>query len=301
MISVNGSGNPTAVSFTGTAVDAASGSKKQYTSFSPQEVVVDGKTWWAKPYVLNISIGTGVASVTVRRTASKEPSASLTTLSNGSTVYWGDTLTVSATAASGYTLQESYPYTMIVNGNTEITVTAKAVLQKLKVSFSTLYIESRTTYSTTFRAEFRITNPNDVSVEITDLVGYVTTKETSAKDYNAGGFGSSGTLKLPYRLGKVGTINNNIKVTCTAKAASRYLDRYLYSAFVSVRANNDASLRTVETYYNPDYVPDETTTTTTTPQGDEAYFIAETAGDWQLFEACEKPIDKEKEQNEDVE
>lgn len=73
-------------------------------------------------YTLTISQGTGVGSVTVTKTSGY---GALGTLNSGSTVYEGDVLSVSATAASGYTL-DSYTKTVTVSGNVTVSVTATA-------------------------------------------------------------------------------------------------------------------------------------------------------------------------------
>lgn len=84
---------------------------------------------WAKPYTLSISKETGVGSVTVTRTSSFEPTASTGSVSAGSgTIFHGDVLSVSATAASGYN-NPTVSFTSGVSNNTvigDVTVTATA-------------------------------------------------------------------------------------------------------------------------------------------------------------------------------
>ncbi len=67
---------------------------------------------WGKPYALSISQGTNT-TVTITRTSSPNMHASTGTISDGSLVYYGDVLAISATASSGYSMS-----TFTVNGNT---------------------------------------------------------------------------------------------------------------------------------------------------------------------------------------
>lgn len=100
-----------------------------FKSASGTTITVDDKGWgydgeviystpvWGKPFSVSFTKGTGVASVTVTRTSSPNEHASLTTLSSGARVYYGDVLSVSATAEPGYTLDEyttSYTVTNVL-------------------------------------------------------------------------------------------------------------------------------------------------------------------------------------------
>ena len=67
---------------------------------------------WGKPYSLSVSAGTGT-SVTVNRTASPNQHASTGNLSNGDTIYHGDTLGISYSVNTGYNIA-----THTINGNT---------------------------------------------------------------------------------------------------------------------------------------------------------------------------------------
>ena len=82
---------------------------------------------WCKPYTLSVSKGTGVASITVSRTSTLEPTANKGSVSAGSgTIFHGDKLSVSATASTGYSLN-SYTTSYTVSGNTSVSVTATAL------------------------------------------------------------------------------------------------------------------------------------------------------------------------------
>lgn len=72
------------------------------------------------------SLPTGVSAHTVTRTSSPLAGASTGALSNGATIYYGDVLTQTATAASGYNAPSVNWSTITVDGNETATVTAGA-------------------------------------------------------------------------------------------------------------------------------------------------------------------------------
>lgn len=84
-----------------------------YNGVSPTKITFNGTDLtvlkygntavWGKPYSLTITQGVGTL-VSVLRTSSPNQNASIGALSNGSLVYYGDVLKISATAQSGYTL-----------------------------------------------------------------------------------------------------------------------------------------------------------------------------------------------------
>lgn len=94
-----------------------------YNGNDVKQIVFNGSSAWAKPYTLSVSKGTGVASVTVSRKSTLEPTASIGPISAGDTIFHGDVLTVSATSDTGYLL-DSYTTSYTVSGNTYVSVTA---------------------------------------------------------------------------------------------------------------------------------------------------------------------------------
>ena len=83
---------------------------------------------WAKPFTLNIVKGSGVSSVTVKRTNTKVKDVSKNVVINSNeTIYYGDTLSVDATATTGYQLN-SYTKSITVDGNEEVNITATQIL-----------------------------------------------------------------------------------------------------------------------------------------------------------------------------
>lgn len=78
---------------------------------------------WGKPYSLSISAGANT-SVRVNRSLSPNQGASVGTLSSGSVVYYGDKLTITCTAGTGYKINTfTVNGTSISGSTTTITVT----------------------------------------------------------------------------------------------------------------------------------------------------------------------------------
>lgn len=94
-----------------------------------------GTVFWCKPYILTLSSKpTGVDTITCYRYSSVQPGAATgpsAVLTNGSTIYHGDVIYISATASSGYKAPSVSSSTgtissnkLPVDGNESITVTA---------------------------------------------------------------------------------------------------------------------------------------------------------------------------------
>ena len=86
-----------------------------------------------KNFTVSIVQNTGVASLTVTRTSSPYQEASTGVLSDGDTIYYGDTITVEAVASDGYTLN-SYTQSITVIGNTVISPTTSVNLHHFYVN-----------------------------------------------------------------------------------------------------------------------------------------------------------------------
>ena len=95
-----------------------------YNGNDVKQIVFNDSSAWAKPYTLSVSKGTGVASITVSRTSTLEPTASTGSISAGDTIFYGDVLSVSATAATGYLLDNYATSYTVSDDNTEISVSA---------------------------------------------------------------------------------------------------------------------------------------------------------------------------------
>ena len=98
-----------------------------FNNVDQKRVLFNGKVIWCKPFILYISKGTGVSSVTVTRTSTEEPSASTGELSDRATIYYNDKLLVSATASNGYKII-SGTGSKTVTGDTSCSVTAEPAL-----------------------------------------------------------------------------------------------------------------------------------------------------------------------------
>lgn len=88
----------------------------------------NGTGYFGKRFSLTKSTSTGV-TITVKRTSSPNQRASTGTVSTGNTIYYGDAITITCTASSGYTNPKLYvntgsgnvlrtsPYSFTVTGN----------------------------------------------------------------------------------------------------------------------------------------------------------------------------------------
>lgn len=96
----------------------------KYNEQDVKQIVFNDSSVWAKPYTLSVSKGTGVASITISRTSTLEPTASTGSISAGDTIFYGDVLSVSATAATGYLLDSYATSYTVSDNNTEVSVSA---------------------------------------------------------------------------------------------------------------------------------------------------------------------------------
>lgn len=88
-------------------------------------------------YKVSWSAGTGY-TVAVSRTSSPLAGASTGTLSNGTKIYYGDTLSVTYTASTGYTISSKGSTSITVTGNvTSSDIYATAIVNSYTVSWST--------------------------------------------------------------------------------------------------------------------------------------------------------------------
>lgn len=121
---------------------------------------------WGKPFTLTVSQGTGVASVTVNRTSSPNQHANTGALSSGATIYYGDVLSVSATASTDYTI-DPYTSSYTVTGNVAVNISATQQASKQfayppAISGNYSYDEQGGSYC----LEYTITNRNAVTVDV---------------------------------------------------------------------------------------------------------------------------------------
>lgn len=151
-----------ALNFNGTAMQAV-----VYNGTDMTRIVYNNSILWCKPYTLTYTLGTGVASATITRTTTYEPSALTGTLASGSTIYYSDALSVSATASSGYTMNSYTTSYSSVTGDISIAFTANSSFSNPVItSFTTSYI-SAPALAKGYYLNWTISNPNAFSVTAT--------------------------------------------------------------------------------------------------------------------------------------
>lgn len=145
-----------------------------FTGASPQSVTLQGRDYsatfynatdltvlkygttavWGKPFSLTIQAGAN-STVTVNRTSSPNQHASTGNITSGGIVYYGDTLTITATPASGYKLvsftingteyasgqTSAVSQTITVTGAVSIVINTEAA-----ISWKTIWTGSETVY-----------------------------------------------------------------------------------------------------------------------------------------------------------
>lgn len=142
------SGTSTAVKQVMYVDSAASNAKSECYKIVDQ----NGNVLWCKPYTFSYSKGTGVASISVIRTSSLEPSISVAengdNLADGDTVYYGDTIQIKANASTGYSINGTYPVTIIVTDKEDThTFTAGATINQHTLSIHIFRDNKETTAS----------------------------------------------------------------------------------------------------------------------------------------------------------
>ena len=202
---------------------------------------------WCKPYTLTISKGTGVASITVSRTSTLEPTASTGSISAGSgTIFHGDKLSVSATASTGYLLN-SYTTSYTVSGNTSVSVTATA-LPKITLTKNThvktislTYVDSNGTSQTvTAAGTYYAKNGSNYSWSATaDNYCYMTSN-SSGSGTLSGDITISPTADYGYYTVSLNAITNATAYVNTAASnySSSVTAKYGSTIYVQVKPNN---------------------------------------------------------------
>lgn len=203
---------------------------------------------WCKPYTLSVSKGTGVASVTVSRISTLEPTASTGSISAGSgTIFHGDKLSVSATASTGYLLND-YTTSYTVSGNTSVSVTATA-LPKITLTKNThvktislTYIDGYTETSKTVTAAgtYYAKNGSNYSWSATaDDYCYITSN-SSGSGTLSGDITISPTADYGYYTVSLNAITNATAYVNTS--ASNYSGsvtaKYGSKIYIQVKPNN---------------------------------------------------------------
>lgn len=93
--------------------------------------------WIIKPYTVKWNTGTGT-TITVKRTTSPNANASIGTLSSGAAIYYGDVLSISYAAATGYSLKSQGETSITVKGDvTASNIYATATVNSYTAKWST--------------------------------------------------------------------------------------------------------------------------------------------------------------------
>ena len=190
----------------------------KFKSYSGQTITTENMGWgydgeviystpvWGKPFSLTISQGTGVASVTVNRTSSPNEHASTGALSNGATIYYGDELSVSATASTGYLLDD-YTTSYTVSGDINMSISATSGYYTVSLDAipnATAYVRtSSSNYSSSVTAKYDSTiyvqvKPNNCYVYTLNGINYTPSSPyTTSYTLNSTNFTLSSTTPAP--------------------------------------------------------------------------------------------------------
>lgn len=232
----------------------------RFKSYDGQTITTDNIGWgydgeiiatipvWGKPFPLTIQAGAN-STVTVNRTSSPNQHASTGNITSGGIVYYGDTLTITATPASGYKLikftingteyanseTSAVSQTITVTGAVSIvTATQSAASWKtfwtgsLTAGFDTIHMEEYTTTNyvngVTFGQQYPIRITGSYYVGNNAYGGGKPTRGTFADKELPYNTGTNGTSYAKVELVEVGTSTYQIKITCHTDG---YLNSYV--------------------------------------------------------------------------
>lgn len=105
----------------GTKFNESAFSKITYNGTDLTVLKYNNTPVWGKPYSLSINAGEN-STITVTRTSSPNENASTGVLTNGSTIYHGDVLTISYAVSDGYTISTSTVNNITFTNGTSFTV-----------------------------------------------------------------------------------------------------------------------------------------------------------------------------------
>ena len=232
----------------------------RFKSYNGQTITTDNIGWgydgetiatipvWGKPFSLTIQAGAN-STVTVNRTSSPNQHASTGNITSGGLVYYGDTLTITATPASGYKLTKftingteyansetsAVSQTITVTGAVSVvTATQSAASWKtfwtgsLTAGFDTIHMEEYTTTNyvngVTFGQQYPIRITGSYYVGNNAYGGGRPTRGTFADKELPYNTGTNGTSYAKVELVEVGTSTYQIKITCHTDG---YLNSYV--------------------------------------------------------------------------
>ena len=236
---------------------------------SINELQLDSITWWCRPFTLSFSIDLGISDITVERTKSKEPSAKNISVGNGDTIYWKDTLQITATAKQYYVIKENYKTTLskslIVNGDTKINIESYKLLAP---QIEEGRIEQSIQANNTWLVTVYITNPNNISVDIeANWIGIYNDFANNTHTHQRTDTISLNAHETDYisYIGKAQELSYNLGAKLDVKC--RIDKTYSESTLIIIPC---------------DFYESSTTTTTTTTQ-ENSISVIDKQGDWELY------------------
>lgn len=232
----------------------------RFKSYNGQTITTDNIGWgydgetiatipvWGKPFSLTIQAGAN-STVTVNRTSSPNQHASTGNITSGGLVYYGDTLTITATPASGYKLikftingteyanseTSAVSQTITVTSAVSIVSTTESAASwktfwtgSLTAGFDTIHMEEYTTTNyvngVTFGQQYPIRITGSYYVGNNAYGGGKPTRGTFADKELPYNTGTNGTSYAKVELVEVGTSTYQIKITCHTDG---YLNSYV--------------------------------------------------------------------------
>ncbi len=158
---------------------AASGGTKvtSSTTYSTAKDITLYAQWTVNSYTVSWSTGTGY-SITVKRTGSPNGGAATGNISSGTKVYYGDTLSITYAAATGYSITSKGSTSVTVTGNvTSSTIYASASANQY--TYSIVYKSSNGTSLGSSSATYYFGTTNTISAPA--KTGYSTPSSQSVK------------------------------------------------------------------------------------------------------------------------
>lgn len=220
------------------------------------KIVFNNTVAWCRPFTLHISKGSGVSSVTVQRTLAEEPTASTGALSDGSTIYYNDKLSISASPSTGYKI-DSYTSSRTVTGDTLVAITASLV-NPVAPTVSNVSTGGDP-YARTATFTLKNNNPYQSALyyEVSTASGTVVAKGPTS------GVSAGGTITLTKSLSSNGDYNIRVRAysespndsTITSSwsgySTATYTRLTLTAPTISNATSNGAATGCSATIYNP--------------------------------------------------
>lgn len=220
------------------------------------KIIFNNAVAWCRPFTLHISKGSGVSSVTVQRTLAEEPTASTGALSDGSTIYYNDKLSISASPSTGYKI-DSYTSSRTVTGDTLVAITASLVNPVAPTVSSVSTGGSPYSRTATFTLKNNNSYQSALYYEVSTSSGTVVAKGPTS------GVSAGGTITLTKSLSSNGDYNIRVRAysespndsTITSSwsgySTATYTRLTLTAPTISNATSNGAATGCSATIYNP--------------------------------------------------